>query len=72
MRAAADTQAAVDTWQAVDTRAAADTRLVEVGAEDVEAALHTSLAVVVDTGAEVDISTPPDKRQPDILEGAAI
>jgi hypothetical protein len=59
----------------VDTRAAALTWLVEVGteeAEDVEAAPHTSLAVVVDTGAEVDISTPPDKRQPDILEGAAI
>ena len=56
-------------------RAAADTRLVEVGAEeaeDVEAAPHTSLAVVVDTGAEVDILTPPDKRQPDILEVVAI
>jgi hypothetical protein len=68
-------RAAADTWLVVDTRAAALTWLVEVGteeAEDVEAAPHTSLAVVVDTGAEVDISTPPDKRQPDILEGAAI
>jgi hypothetical protein len=58
----------------VDTRAA-DTWLVEVGtevAEDAEAAPHTSLAVVVDTGAEVDILTPPDKRQPDIPEGVAI
>jgi hypothetical protein len=56
----------------VDRRAAFDTWLVEVGTEEVEAVPHTSLAVVVDTGAEVDISTPPDKRQPDILEGAAI
>ena len=53
-------------------RAAADTWPVEVGAEDVEAAPPTSLAVVVDTGAEVDILAPPDKRQPDILEGVAI
>ena len=60
---------------AVDTRAAADTWLVKVGAEeaeDVEAAPHTSLAAVVDTGAEVDILTPPDKCQSDILEGVAI
>jgi hypothetical protein len=59
----------------VDTRAAALTSLVELGteeAEDVEAAPHTSLAMVMDTGAEVDILTPPGKRQPDILEGAAI
>jgi hypothetical protein len=58
----------------VDTRAA-DTWLVEVGtevAEDAEAAPPTSLAVVVDTGAKVDILTPPDKRQPDILERVAI
>jgi hypothetical protein len=56
----------------VDRRAAFDTWLVEVGTEEVEAVPHTSLAVVVDTGAEVDILTPPDKRQADILEELAI
>jgi hypothetical protein len=65
-----DTRVAADTRVAVDTRAAVDTRLVEE-AEDVEAVSHTLLAVVMDTGAEVDILMLPDKRQPDILEGVA-
>jgi hypothetical protein len=64
-------RAAADTWLVVDTRAAALTSLLEVGmeeAEDVEAARHTSLAVVVDTRAEVDILMCPDKPQPGLPE----